>query len=143
MNRRNFIRTATVASAATLIAPSLVNAKTTTPTNNMAGGVYFTKENAGRWAKKVGGHLPMIEQSQKYNKTHLKITTAHEMNAYQHYIVKHILLDQDFNFIAEKLFDPTKDNIAVSDFNIGDYKGTLHVLSVCNKHDTWLNSTVI
>jgi len=65
------------------------------------------------------------------------------MNAYQHYIVKHILLDQDFNFIAEKLFDPTKDKIAVSDFNINNYKGTIHVLSVCNKHDTWLNSTVI
>ena len=73
----------------------------------------------------------------------IKVVTSHPMDEYKHYIVKHMLLDQDFNFIAEMMFDPTKDKVAISTFDIGSYKGKLHVLSVCNKHDTWMNTTSV
>jgi len=145
MNRRNFIRLSALSSAASLALPSTVFAKQSAASleSKMAGNLYFTKENAGRWHKKVGGHLPSIQVSEWNKKTRVKISTAHEMNAYSHYITKHILLDQDLNFIDEKLFDPKKDTVAVSQFELGNYKGLLYVLSVCNKHDTWLNSVEI
>ena len=105
----------------------------------MAGGVYFTKAQPGRWNKKVGGHLPNIEVVRSDRGSVLKVVTAHEMNAYAHYIVKHIVLDKDFNFIAEQMFDPAKDKAAISEISVGAYRGVINVLSVCNKHDTWLN----
>jgi len=143
MNRRNFIRLSALTSAASLAIPATVFAQDKTVSNTLAGKLYYTKEHPGRWHKKIGGHLPTIQISEWKDKSKVKVTTAHEMNAYGHYITKHILLDQDFNFIDEKIFDPAKDQVAVSEFELGHYKGLLHVLSVCNKHDTWLNSTEI
>ena len=61
------------------------------------------------------------------------------MSGYKHYIVKHVLLDKDFKFIAEKMFDPKKDKKPVSTFALGAYGGPLYALSVCNKHDTWID----
>ncbi len=142
MDRRDFIRLTAVSTVAGVVVPSVALAQESS-TANMAGGVFYTQEHPGRWKQKVGGHLPIIEVSELKDKTSVKITTAHEMNAYEHYIIKHVLLDQNFNFIAEHLFNPTEDKMAVSSFDIGSYKGTLYVLSVCNKHDTWLNSTEI
>lgn len=107
--------------------------------SKMAGSVYYTKENPGRWAKKVAGHLPTLEKHGDM----LKILTGHEMNPYAHYIVKHILLDSDFKVLGEKMFDPTKDKAAASNYNVKGYSGTLHALSFCNKHDTWLNSLTV
>jgi len=37
------------------------------------------------------------------------------------------------------LFDPTKDTAAISTFTLRDYKGPIYALSLCNKHDLWLN----
>ena len=42
------------------------------------------------------------------------------------------------NEISEKIFDPSKDT-PVSKHNIAGYHDKIFVLSVCNKHDTWLN----
>ena len=42
-----------------------------------------------------------------------------------------------------KLSTQEREEMSKAPFNINNYKGTIHVLSVCNKHDTWLNSTVI
>jgi superoxide reductase len=39
------------------------------------------------------------------------------------------------------LFDPSKDKAAISLFTLQDYSGPLYVLSMCNKHDLWLNAT--
>ena len=106
----------------------------------MAGGLYYTKENPGRWAKKVGGHLPAVEVM---GGGKVKVVTGHAMKAHAHYIVKHMVLDKDFNFITENMFDLTKDKAAVSSFDLGGYKGKIHVLSVCNKHDTWMNTATV
>jgi len=146
MDRRKFIRTTIGGAAAGLIAPSFAKAGATNyaeSTSSMAGGVYFTKANPGRWAKKVGGHLPNIDVVKNEGGAVVKIVTAHEMNPYAHYIVKHIVLDSGFNFIAEHMFDPTKDKAPISEISVGDYRGVISVLSVCNKHDTWLNTAEV
>ncbi len=138
MDRRSMLKLSLLGVGGAL-APTLVTAKTTN-TAPMAGGLYYTKVNPGRWAKKAGGHFPMMK---KLADGKIKVVTSHAMNDYKHYIVKHMLLDKDFNFIAENMFDPTKDKMAISTFDIGSYKGQLQVLSVCNKHDTWMNSVSV
>ena len=65
------------------------------------------------------------------------------MKAYEHYIVKHVLLDSNHKFLDEHLFDPTKDMAAISTFTLQGYSGMLYVLSLCNKHDLWLNGTEV
>ena len=139
MDRRNFMRLAAIGAGTGMIAPKLVQAKSTP----MAGGLYYTKESPGRWGKKVGGHLPTVEVSKGSKGTVIKVTTAHSMNAYGHYIVKHVVLDENYQFLDEHMFDPTKDKAPVSQFSLGNYRGKVYVLSVCNKHDTWLNSTTV
>jgi superoxide reductase len=131
MDRRNFIRLATAGAATGIIAPKMVLASS----SSMAGGLYYTKDAPGRWSKKVGGHLPTIEVAGKS----IKVTTPHSMNDYEHYIIKHVVLDKDFQFVAENMFKPGKDVVAISDFDLGKYSGPVHILSVCNKHDTWMN----
>ena len=142
MERRNFIQLGLAGVGAGLVAPKLVLAGN--GQKNMAGGVFYTKQNPGRWSAKVAGHLPNIEIEQSANGVHkIQVVTAHEMNAYKHYIVKHVLLDQNYNFLNEQLFDPMRDKTPTSNFTLENYKGTFYVLSMCNKHDVWLNSAKI
>lgn len=131
MNRRGFIQLSALGATAGIIAPTSVLASS----SNMAGGVYYTKDAPGRWSKKVGGHLPTIEVSGKK----IQVTTSHGMTGYEHYISKHIILNDKFEFITENMFDPMKDKAPISQFDLGSYTGRIHVLSACNKHDTWLN----
>ena len=146
MDRRKFIRLAFGGAAAGIVAPKLILAESPgslSAASNMAGGLYYTKEAPGRWAKKVGGHLPNIEVLKSEGRSVVKIVTAHEMDFYGHYIVKHVVLDSDFNFFAENMFDPTKDKAPISEISVGNYRGVINVLSVCNKHDTWLNTAKV
>jgi len=139
MDRRNFMRLAAIGAGTGVVAPKLAQAKSAPK----AGGLYYTKEVPGRWNKKVGSHLPSVEVSKDSKGAVIKVTTAHGMNAYGHYIVKHIVLDDNYQYLDEHMFDPAKDKAAVSQFSLGSYRGKLHVLSVCNKHDTWLNSVSV
>ncbi|HFD12419.1 MAG TPA: hypothetical protein ENJ32_08125 [Crenotrichaceae bacterium] len=141
MKRREFITLSAVGSAAGIIAPKEVlgGIAACPNSNKMAGGVYYTKDAPGRWSKKVKGHLPNIETSKNAGDTLVNVVTNHEMAGYAHYINKHIVLDDNFKFITEKLFDPLQHKQPVSEHNLGNYSGRIHVLSVCNTHDTWLN----
>ena len=140
MERRDFINLSIVGVGAGFVMPKLVLAGNEP---RMAGGIYYTKENPGRWSKKVAGHLPNIEIESANGKVTIQVKTAHGMDGYQHYIVKHMLLDQNYNYLDEKMFDPMKDKSPVSTFTLGKYKGPIYALSMCNKHDVWLNSAVI
>lgn len=133
MKRRDFVRLGLAgAGLMTLNAtPLLAETKLAQPIG--AGGLFYTKENAGRWASKVATHLPTVE----IEKSTIKVTTAHEMNGFEHYIVKHVLLDKNYQFLDEHFFNPIVDKTAVSTFTLPNYSGTLHVLSLCNKHDLW------
>jgi len=50
-----------------------------------------------------------------------------------------MVLNDKFEFIDEKMFDPMKDKAPILTFTVNNYSGRIHVLSVCNIHDSWLN----
>lgn len=100
-------------------------------------GIVYTKENPGKWAKKVGGHLPEIVIEGKK----VTITTDHGMSA-KHFIVRHTLVSKDGEVIGEKTFTPDDD--AVSSYTLPEgYTGKLYATSFCNKHDFWLAETKV
>ncbi len=136
MDRRSFLKFGMTATASGLMVPTLALAG---ESSSSAGGIYFTKEQPGRWAAKAGGHVPLITLQKSGADTLVEVITPHEMKGFEHYIVKHILLDKDYNFVSENMFDPSKDAQARSEFSVKDYSGPLFALSVCNKHDTWLS----
>jgi superoxide reductase len=99
-----------------------------------AGSFYYTKSKPGNNGNVVKSHSPLLEIIENT----LKVSTPHEMKGYDHYIIKHIVLDNKFNIISEKVFDPSKET-PVSEHNIMGYIDKLYVLSVCNNHDTWVD----
>ena len=140
MNRRHFIKTTLTGSAVGFVAPGLVKADTA----ELEGSVYYTRNKPGRWARKLEGHLPRIEIEKTEGAVKVKVTTAHEMKGYEHYIIKHVLLDENYGFVDEKLFDPNRDALPVSEFTLKDSATRkVYVLSLCNLHDLWLNSADI
>lgn len=141
MDRRHFIRLVATGSSAAVIAPRSLLAAI--PEQGLAGSVYYTADAPGRWAGKAKTHLPVIEINRSGGNATVQIVTPHEMKAYEHYIVKHVLFDKQFRFLNEKIFDPTKDTSPVSAFPLGDYRGPVYALSVCNLHDSWLSSAEV
>ena len=99
----------------------------------MAGGLYYTKKKSGRWKDVAPSHIPIIEKKENF----LEVTTPHEMLGFEHFIIKHIILDKDFRVISEKNFDPSKDR-AFSRHDISGFTDSLYVMSICNQHDAWL-----
>ncbi|MDH5393590.1 MAG: desulfoferrodoxin family protein [Gammaproteobacteria bacterium] len=138
MDRRSFIRITAAGAASGIIAPKIVLAgslNTKISHNNMAGGLYYTKESPGRWHKKAGSHSPLIEKTD----SGIQVITGHPMNANKHWIIKHVLLDKNFNYIEQNIFNPSEDNAAISHFNYTEYDEAVYALSVCNLHDSWLS----
>lgn len=137
MDRRSFIRIGMVGAATGIIAPEIIlasSAGSKISNSNMAGGLFYTKESPGRWAKKAGSHSPIVEKTD----AGVRVITGHPMKPNKHWIIKHVLLDNDFNFIAENIFDPNKVKAPISSFNLSGQTGAVYALSVCNLHDTWL-----
>jgi superoxide reductase len=141
MERRDFIRLGVAGVGAGIVAPAMALADSGKQVG--AGNIYYTKDAPGRWGDKVATHAPNIEIEKVGSKVTVKIVTAHEMKGYEHYIVKHVLLDQNYKFIDEYLFNPTKDKTAISTFALHDYSGSIYALSMCNKHDLWLNGAQV
>ena len=56
----------------------------------------------------MAGHLPSIGIENAGGKLTVKVITPHEMKGYEHYIVKHVLLDKNYKFIDEHLFQSGK-----------------------------------
>jgi len=139
MERRDFIRLSVISVGAGIVAPTIALADSEKQIKG-ASDIYYTKEDPGRWSGKVATHLPNIEIEKAGGKITVKVVTPHEMKGYEHYIVKHVLLDSNHKFLDEHLFDPTKDTAAISTFTLQSYSGMLYVLSMCNKHDLWLNA---
>lgn len=143
MERRDFIRLSMVGVGASVIIPAQTLAENIKQVA-VKGDIYYTKDEPGRWSGKVATHLPSMEVTKEGGKVAVKVVTAHEMKGYEHYIVKHVLLDENYKFIDEHLFNPQEDKVAISSFALENYKGTtVHALSLCNKHDLWLSSAEI
>jgi superoxide reductase len=136
MDRRTFIQAGLIGTGSTLITPKFVLAG---QQDKMAGGLYYTGDAPGRWSKKVQSHLPNIEVEKTPEGAAIQVVTRHTMEKYEHYIIKHILLDKNYRFIAENMFDPLTVKEPISVFKLEQYSGPVYALSVCNKHDTWLN----
>ena len=137
MNRRMMMKMGLVGTAAAVIAPRAVLAET--PMGDpfkspFAGALFYTADAPGRWAGKQGGHVPMIERSGST----IKVTTGHEMDGFNHYIIKHIIMDDGFGFVDETMFNPESD-APISQHEIGGLKNLVYAISLCNKHDAWLN----
>lgn len=136
MHRRSFIRIAMAGAATGIVASESVLAGTlgSKISTRMAGGVFYTKESPGRWAQKAGSHSPILEKVDGG----VRVVTGHPMKENDHWIIKHVLLDNDFKFITENMFNPSKDKAAISNFSLSGQKGAVYALSVCNIHDSWL-----
>lgn len=144
MNRRNFVHVGMLGAAGGLLTSADVRAAASDACKAMAGGLYYTRDEPGRWRKKVNSHVPKVDVTSKGGGAlEVTVTTFHSFTGYRHYIVKHILLDREFRFIDEHMFDPEKEDEAKSRFTLHDVKGELHALSVCNRHDTWLTSVKV
>ncbi len=139
MQRRLFIK-GLVGIAASLSNPGIAMAggKLEPMQSRFAGSLFYTMEAPGRWAGKEVGHVPMIER----NGNMIEVTTGHEMDGYTHYIVKHILLDENLDFVAETMFNPETD-APISTYDISGMTSVLYAVSLCNKHDAWLNRLVL
>ena len=135
MNRRKFLGLSLAGSALTLTGLQ-VNAATSSASN--LSGLLYTKNHPGRWAKKAGGHVPQVKTKAMKGGVELTITTPHPMVGYEHYIVKHVIYDAKYNVVGEKMFDPKKDKAPVSTHALKNVKGKVYVVSVCNKHDSWV-----
>lgn len=142
MERRDFIRLSVAGAGVSLIAPGLTLAASEQQITQTSD-IYYTKESTGRWEGKVATHLPVIEVTKAEGNATVKITTPHEMKGYEHYIVKHILLDKNHKFLDEHMFDPTKEAVPVSTFTLKNYNGIVYALSLCNKHDLWLSGAEV
>jgi superoxide reductase len=142
MERRDFIRLSVAGVGAGVVAPVMVLAKSDLQVKP-ASDIYYTEADPGRWSGKIATHLPNIKIEKTGGKVTVSVLTFHEMKDYKHYIVKHVLLDHNYKFLDENMFDPIKDKAAISIFTLQDYSGPIYVLSMCNKHDLWLNGSEV
>lgn len=135
-DRRDFLKVTLAAGATSALTACSMTQKedmqTATDNTNFPKGIIYTKENPGKWAKKVGGHLPIV----KVDGNKVTVTTNHGMSS-KHFIVRHTIVTQDGEVIAEKTFSP-KDDEPISTFDISVSGQTLYATSFCNKHDFWL-----
>ncbi len=128
-NRRDFLKSSLLVSAG-IFAASIVPAFGSSTV--FPKGIIYTKDNPGRWAKKVGSHSPIVTVKGKQ----VTIETKHGMSE-KHYIVKHTLVSGDGKVLGEKTFYPT-DKKPVSVFELEGKHSVLYATSFCNKHDLWV-----
>ncbi|EDN66626.1 secreted protein [Beggiatoa sp. PS] len=135
-DRRDFIKTTLgVASGLALGQMSTAVAATT---GTLPLGIVYTAENPGKWAGKVGGHLPKVSVEGRK----VTITTNHAMTE-RHYIVRHTLIAEDGTELGEKTFYPS-DEDAVSTFELPEgHTSKLYATSFCNKHDLWVTEFTV
>jgi superoxide reductase len=138
VDRRTMLRSVlatTVGAGGTVFLPRVVlaKAKPDALASPLAGALYYTEEDQGRWAGKAGGHLPMVTRKGSV----LTIRTKHPQNGFKHYIVKHLVLDRDFKVIADTRFNPWRDD-PVSTVDVYSAEDVVYAVSVCNIHDAWL-----
>lgn len=143
MTRRDFIQFGLAFGGGLLLPRWLAASPTIHVGGPMAGGVYYTRESPGLWAGVVREHLPKLEKATGAGGSLIiSVSTDHEMNGYDHYIVKHTLLDRRFKVLGHKSFDPRRDRPVSKYALLPGYEGPVFALSMCNRHDLWLEGIV-
>jgi superoxide reductase len=135
-NRRVFLKSSLAVAAG--LAVGHVSPVSANPVS-FPNGIVYTKQNPGKWSKKVNGHVPKVEV--EGNK--VTVTTTHGMTD-EHYIVRHTIVSKNGNVLGEKTFYPS-DSEAKSVFELSGVSSeyvwaptTLYATSFCNKHDLWV-----
>jgi superoxide reductase len=132
-DRRDFLK-ASVALAAGMVVSGA--SKAIASSGTYPAGIIYTADNPGQWAKKVGGHAPMVTK----DGFKITITTNHSMSEI-HYIVRHTLVAEDGTVIGSQTFSPD-DEKPVSTYDLYDFSGNpgskVYATSFCNLHDFWL-----
>ena len=93
INRRYFLKGSFLAAAGlAVINPSKMLASD----NNKFSGVVYTKDDAGKWSKKVKSHAPVatVEGNE------VTVKTTHGMSE-KHYIVRHTIVGKDGAVLGE------------------------------------------
>ncbi|MEN8199968.1 MAG: desulfoferrodoxin family protein [Thermodesulfobacteriota bacterium] len=133
-DRRNFLKGSVLAASA-VVAGSVNMAVASTPAYT---NVVYTKDNPGKWGKKVGSHLPSVT----VEGGKVTLLTKHGM-AEKHYIVRHTLVLEDGTVVGATVFSPT-DAEAKSSYELPvGYKGKIYGTSFCNLHDFWVNEATV
>jgi len=128
-NRRDFLKASLgVAAGVSAANIGIVSADS----SMLPPGLIYTKENPGKWDKKVKSHLPMV----KVEGNTVTVETKHGMSE-EHFIVRHTLVAKDGEVLGEKTFSPSDDD-AISVFELPAGKTALYATSFCNKHDMWV-----
>lgn len=135
-DRRNFLKAAAAVSVTGALGACTATGRNLAVSEpqglSLPAGIVYTKENPGKWAKKVGGHIPNV--TVEGNK--VTISTDHGMSK-KHFIVRHTIVTADGEVLGEKTFSHDDDE-PISSFEI-DAKGKqLYATSFCNKHDMWV-----
>ncbi len=135
--RRNFIKCGILAGSAVALG-SVSNVMASSAPAMTYTNIVYTKDNPGKFAKKVGSHLPSIT----VDGSKVTVFTKHGMTE-KHFIVRHTLVLEDGTVVGGKVFSPT-DKEAKSSFDLpAGYKGKLYATSFCNLHDFWLNEATV
>jgi superoxide reductase len=133
-DRRTFLKTSAVAVSAlalTDIDSAFASGK------DRYFGIIYTKENPGKWAKKVGSHAPVVTIAGGK----VTVETKHPMSE-AHFIVRHTLVLADGTVVGAKTF--TAQDKPVSTYSLpSNYKGRVSATSFCNLHDFWLTEVTI
>ena len=133
-DRRVFLKTSAVAVSAL----ALTSARSSFASEGCAlPGVIYSKDNPGRWAKKVGSHAPVVT----VNGDKIQVETKHPMSD-AHFIVRHTLVLADGTVVGDKTFTPRDKPISTYTLPKG-YTGEVYATSFCNRHDFWLTKTAI
>lgn len=142
MDKRSFLRLTLAGGSLGLFVPKAVYAALMESPlkSKLAGGVFFTEDAVGRWNKGTASHhVAQIEKQSTGGKTQLHVASQHPMDGLDHFIVKHQLLDKDLKFMQEHLYKPTVDKKPEHVFDLGNHKGAVYAITMCNVHDLWIN----
>lgn len=127
--RRSFLKKTILLAGLALTTSRQAFASDATFPNN----IVYTKNDPGKWEKKVGSHLPVV--TVEGNK--VSVATNHPMTE-KHYIVRHTLVSADGKVLGSKTFAPT-DKEAVSVYEFSRTPGQkIYATSFCNLHDFWV-----
>jgi superoxide reductase len=129
-DRRDFLKKSVLVATGLVVGTS---GKAMADCKGFPGGIVYSKEKPGKWAKKAGSHAPKVQKDGLL----VTVTTEHPMTE-KHYIVRHTLVNEKGQVLGAKTFYPS-DGKAVSTYELDPYHPPkLYATSFCNLHDLWV-----
>ncbi|MDA3876347.1 MAG: desulfoferrodoxin family protein [Halothiobacillus sp.] len=127
MNRRDFMSTAAISTAALAVTSQTAQAAPPRFEN-----VVFDAKRPGHWKDVEALHVPIVA----IKEGKLIIRTPHPMSE-AHYIVSHSVVLKGGEFLGRTTFTWKDQPISEHALPAG-YKGIIIVTSTCNLHDFWV-----